>query len=148
MKRCVIGIEREETTLITKETIYKALEQAYSELRSGECGIVDIVLPLDEPHNYAVLLSVESLPVGLGGVGRKINIWQNEKALRRLNLGKIECSKHMMITQLLDKAFNEVGNLYNLLSLRSEHTRVNSVYNYLLQMIDENFELKEENGRF
>ena len=54
----------------------------------------------------------------------------------------------MMITQLLDKAFNEVGNLYNLLSLRSEHTRVNSVYNYLLQMIDENFELKEENGRF
>ena len=106
MKRSVIGIEREETTLITKETIYKALEQAYSELRSGECGIVDIVLPLDEPHNYAVLLSVESLPVGLGGVGRKINIWQNEKALRRLNLGKIECSKHMMITQLLDKAFN------------------------------------------
>ena len=54
MKRSVIGIEREETTLITKETIYKALEQAYSELRSGECGIVDIVLPLDEPHNYTV----------------------------------------------------------------------------------------------
>lgn len=91
MKRSVIGIEREKSALITKEAIYKALEQAYSELRSGECGIVDIVLSLDDPHNYAVLLSAESLPVGLGGVGRKINIWQNEKALRRLNLGKIEC---------------------------------------------------------
>ena len=85
MKRSVIGIEREETTLITKETTYKALEQAYSELRSGECGFVDIVLPLDVLHNYEVLLSVKSLPVGLGGVSRKINIWQNEKALKRLS---------------------------------------------------------------
>ena len=85
MKRSVIGIEREETTLITKGTIYKALEQAYLELRSGECGIIDIVLPLDAPHNYEVLLSVKSLPVGLGGVGRKINIWQSEKTLKRLS---------------------------------------------------------------
>lgn len=150
MRKVIIPIERGATPQETGDLFIKALDEATTRLSSykSKAESIDIILAHDDGgHNYMVLASVVAKQVGIG-YDKEITIWQNEKGLKTLGLNKVSMDKKAFIKQILDKAFNEVGNLYNLISLRSEQSRLDSVYNWLAQMLDANFELKsDDHGR-
>ena len=148
MKRSIIAITKGDTPQATRANLAAALDEAYAQLGSYKSkeNNIDIILAHDDgSHNYQVLVSLVAKPISNSN-DREIAVWQNEKALEALGV-QIQIDKKLVIKQLLDKAFKEVGNLYDLISFRCEQMRVNSVYDWLMQMIDANFELKENYGR-
>lgn len=150
MKKRIFPIAKGDTPQETKESFISALDRAYKALGSykSDDETIDIILAHDDgSHSYVVLASLVSKRVGVG-YDKEISIWENDKALAALGLQGVTIEKKMVIKQLLDKAFEEVGNLYNLVNLKCERTRIQSTYDWLMQMIDANFELKsDDHGR-
>lgn len=149
MKQSILAISKGNTPGETAQKLANAIDEACRALSSfkSDNDQIDIILAHDDgSHNYAVLASIVAKPVG-SAYDREIKIWQNEQALKALSIKPIPANKKAVITQILDKAFDEIGNVHNLLSFRSERDRMEGMYNWLAQMIEANFELKEDYGR-